>query len=173
MRKRAWTVFGIATAAALLTGCIEKRVNWSPDGRWAVVIGYNGVLHISDGDGRLSDQIAVKVRDVTWFRDSRRFLMQRDVEAKTWDEVAAVLSVEHAETLIAAAGQMRDDFLAFEGDMDDFEPSNAGAVSQAELIAVGLYVRDYLPDGIREKLGDDWAKMIISLERSLRVRKPS
>ena len=159
MRKRARIVFGTATAAVLLVGCVEKRVNWSPDGRWAVVIGHEGALHICDGDGGLSDQIAVKVRRVTWFPDSRHFLMLRDIEVKTWDEAAAVLSAEHAETLIAAAGHMRDDLLAFEGDMDDFKPSNAEAVSQAELIAAGLYVRDYLPEGIREKLGDDWAEL--------------
>ena len=44
MRKRAWIVFGTATAAVLLAGCVEKRVNWSPDGRWAVVIGHEGSL---------------------------------------------------------------------------------------------------------------------------------
>ena len=105
MKKRTWTVLGVALTAALLVGCIEKRVDWSPNGRWATVIGHEGALHISDGEGNLSKRIAPKVRRVAWFPDSTHVLVLRDVEAKTWDEVAAVLSPGLSEKLIAALGK--------------------------------------------------------------------
>ncbi len=155
MKKRIWMVMGLTVTVALLVGCIEKRVDWSPDGRWATVIGHEGALHISDGDGNLSKRIAPTVRRVAWFPDSRHFLALRDVEAKTWDEAATVLSPELTEKLIAAARRMSDELLAFEGDLDDFEPSTE-TVSEAEMIAVALYVRDYLADTVREKLGEKW-----------------
>ncbi len=159
MKKRTWTVLGVALTAALLVGCIEKRVDWSPNGRWATVIGHEGALHISDGDGNLSKRIAPKVRRVAWFPDSTHVLVLRDVEAKTWDEVAAVLSPGLSEKLIAAARQMSGELLLFEGDLDDFEPSAAKTVSGAEMIAVALYARDYLADTVREKLGDKWGEL--------------
>lgn len=168
-------IASLVIAAALLAGCIpQKRVAWSPDGKVAAVVAADG-LRLFDPAGRLSELLVPGVAQIEWFADGSRLLAVRDQQARTWDEVTAVLTDDRRDDLMQRAEQVRADLLAYAGDWDHFDSPGFHGLGGAEKLAIVLYIRDYLPEGLPEKLGDRWEKIaeFAARIRSLEVLRVS
>ncbi|MEE8171095.1 MAG: hypothetical protein V3T70_11170 [Phycisphaerae bacterium] len=146
----------VVLAASALLGCIpEKRIVWSSDGRRAAVIGADG-LHVCDGEGVLSPLLVKDARHAAWFPDSQRLLVARTEQITTWDALTEHLAAARRERLIAVAKRMHTEALAYEGDLDDFEPTAEASLTSRELVAAILYLRDHQSEGLSEKFGEKW-----------------
>ncbi len=156
-----WVLIILATAGigSLGAGCYpEKRVVWSPDGRWAAVLGGDG-LHVSDADGKLTPLVAAGATRAAWLPDSRRLVVTRPDTFKTWSELAPQLPEPQRERIIAAGKLLHDQILAFSGDWDAFEPKGMDDLTGGERAAVLLCMRDQANEGLPEKLGERWDEL--------------
>ena len=99
-RKIAWVP--VALMLALLGGCLEKHLVWSPDGMRAVVIAKDG-LHLCDSEGKLSPLLLPDVDQIAWFSDSQRLAVARVREAGDWAATARYLGSERAGAVAAEA----------------------------------------------------------------------
>ena len=90
---RRYATFAIlfAIAPLLLGGCLEKRIQWSPDGNQAALITADG-LFLTDAEGQLSPLLLPDVNAVAWLSDSRRLAV-----AATGDSNKASLVIARLE----------------------------------------------------------------------------
>jgi hypothetical protein len=145
-----------AGAALLACGCLpEKRIVWSPDGRWALVRGGDG-LYAMDPNGHLSARLDATTKDARWLPDSRGVLLNRASEVKTWDEIAAVLTPQQRAELERRVVRLREDLLAHQGDLENFDPESLRNLTGGELNGLLMLLRDKHGEGLAEKLGDKW-----------------
>lgn len=148
-----------AVAAVTLVGCVpEKKIVWSPDGKYAAVIGADG-LYRCDADGKLSPRLAENVSCAAWFPDSRSLAIVSTHSMKTWDELAAILSKPRKEAIIQSAEQVRTALLAYGGEWEKFHPEVLDRATAAEITAGLLYLRDKHSEGLAEKLGKKWDEL--------------
>lgn len=153
-RTKRW--LSISVAGVLVAGCIPTRhVFWSPDGKWAAVVGADG-LYRCDAGGALSPRLMEKVLVAAWFPDSKKLAVVRQTVAKTWREASAIVSADEKHRMMAAGEELRRDALAYEGEWDKFKPKAAEAFTGGELAAVLLFIRDERSAGLPEKLGARW-----------------
>jgi len=149
----------LIAAVLVTTSCFEeKRIVWSSDGSLAAVLEEGG-LYLADGEGFTSQRVLDDVKRALWVPDSRWLLTVRAREVGSWDEVAASLSPARQAYLTAMAEVMRTEFLAWPGETDDFESSTWKYLTEGEIGAAILYVRDYRSQGVREKLEDEWENL--------------
>lgn len=153
--KRWHSLMTLVLVAFTLCGCIPRRLFWSPDGQHAAIIAEDG-LRLCDAAGKLTDVVAKDVELVAWLPDSRRFIAECSTKAATWAEAAMALSPERRDALIKLADPLRKEALAYSGDWDKFKPKVAAEMSDGELAALLLYVRDHHQQGLPEKLGEKW-----------------
>jgi len=142
---------------ALLAGCIpEKRIVWSPDGSRAAVATPNG-LFLIDPDGKvLKPRLTGTPVHCDWFPDNRRLAVVHGTKVKGWPDIKPLFEEEQTRDIARFAADLRTRVLAYEGDWDDFDIDPEGRVPSATEMAVLLYMRDNLADGLPEKLGDKW-----------------
>jgi hypothetical protein len=161
MKSKNAAIAVLTLAATAICGCLpEKRVAWSPDGRWAAIRGSDG-LYLCDPSGKLSERkpFAEGAGSVAWLPDSKGLILSYvGARADTWDALAAGLSGERRQKLEAVGPQLRNEILTYEGDWKDFKPKTLGELTPGEAGAALLYVRDKLNEGLPEKLGEQWIK---------------
>lgn len=150
----------VAAAILLLDGCDLKHVLfWSPDGQHAAVITTDG-LQLGDVTGKLSKVFSGEgVTSLSWFPDSKAFVVARSQPVKTWEAVQPFLTPERRDKLLGLADRLENEALAYQGNWDEFKPSFASQVSDAELVALILYLRDHRSEKLREKLGEKWNEL--------------
>jgi hypothetical protein len=90
---------------AVLGGCLEKHLVWSPDGRRAAVIAKDG-LHFCDPDGNLTPLLLPDVDQVAWFGDSQRLAVARIRHVSDWASIPAILGRERAAAIAAEAEEI-------------------------------------------------------------------
>lgn len=143
----------------LATGCLpEKRIVWSPDGSRAAVMSDDG-LRIAMPDGKLSELLIPGARRAAWFADGRRMLVIVASKRARWDQIESDLSGEDRARVIELAQSLRTQVLAHTGTPDSFEPRNLSPVTPGQTLASVIYLRDKLPSGMAEKLGDHWKEI--------------
>jgi len=86
----------------LLSGCLQKRIVWSPDGRHAAVIGEDG-LYLADAAGHLTPLLVPGVHAAAWLDDSTRLVLARTRKLDDWTAAAKLLSPERAAALADGA----------------------------------------------------------------------
>lgn len=153
--KRWYSMAALVLVVFALCGCIPRRVFWSPDGQHAAILAEDG-LRLCDAAGKLSDVVAKDIELVAWLPDSRRFIAECSTKAETWKQAAEALSPERRDALIKLADRLREEALAYSGDWDKFKPKVAAEMSDGELAALILYVREHRNQGLPEKLGEKW-----------------
>jgi len=156
--KRRHSIMTLILVVFTLCGCIPRRLFWSPDGQRAAIVAEDG-LRLCDAAGKLSEVVAKDVDLVAWLPDSRRLIAARRTEAATWKEAAVALSPERQEALVKLADPLREEVLAYSGDWDKFKPKVTGEMSDGEVAALILYVRDHRAQGLPEKLGEKWKEV--------------
>jgi len=90
---------------ALLGGCLEEHLVWSPDGKTAAVIAKDG-LHFCDAEGRLTPPLLSGVYAVAWLGDGQRVVVARAHVAEGWADVAQALGPERAAQVTAQAADV-------------------------------------------------------------------
>lgn len=155
--NRAWLIFAASFFLTLAAGCIpEKRIAWSPDGQRAVVMSEQG-LYFIDADGTLlAARLSVANARCEWFPDGGRLLVKHPVKARSWSEVAPLFTENEITRIKAEAGTLRERILAYTGDWDNFKFEPKADLSPGMTVAIILYVRDCLSEGLPEKLGEKW-----------------
>lgn len=148
---------GVVLAA--LAGCVpEKRVTWSPDGKWAAVRAGDG-LYLCDAQGKLSPRVSTDATAVAWLSDSKRLLVAEATPIESWSAAAEALPPDRRAELEARALQLRDELLAI-GMVDDVQRyTSLRDLTGGEAAALGLLVRERHAAELRPKLGEDWAKL--------------
>ena len=99
-RKTAW--MPLALIMALLGGCLEQHLVWSPDGKRAAVVAKDG-LHFCDPEGELTPLLLPDVDQVAWFGDSQRLAVSRVHKVGDWASIARILGSERASAVAAEA----------------------------------------------------------------------
>ncbi len=151
--QRRVAVVSLAIAAAILSGCLpETRMLWSPDGKYALVRGGDG-LYLSDGDGKLSPRIAEDVQAVAWMPDSRQFIAACGKTLATWDELLPHLSEVRQKAARSEAEAFRGEVLAYKGDWKDFYFKTPSADIRAALICL----RDQYGKELAPVVGEAWS----------------
>lgn len=154
--KSHWLALGIVVTTITLVGCLpEKRVLWSPDGKWGLVRGDEG-LYVCAADGKLSPRLVEQVDAVAWAPDSRQVILSRRAPVASWAEMAAVMMPDRRAEVEATAAKFRAELLAHDGDWDDFKPLSLRGLSGGEALALLLYVRERRDPSLVERLGDKW-----------------
>lgn len=87
--------------AALLAGCFEKRILWSPDGTRAAVL-TNAGLRFTDANGRLTPVLVSGISAAAWI-DPQRLVLARRREVGEWAAIARVLGPRAAAIEAEAA----------------------------------------------------------------------
>lgn len=133
----------------LLMGCGEKRVVWSPNGKWAAILGERG-LYLSNGEGGLIGPLASDVVRVEWFPDSERLAMVQTRKLEAWSDVQKLMSGAEVERVEQAALLMARELDAGR----DFEAAVAatGIPNGRSKEALGVYLKNV--DGIRRRAGN-------------------
>lgn len=141
-------IIGLATI--LLTGCLpEQRMVWSPDGGAAAVLSKDKLL-LAMPDGNLTP-ITEGVSTVNWMPDSQRLIVVRKRDYTTWKDLAALLPAQRQQEISQAAAQLREQLLAYQGDLDKFRP-DAAPQRPMDIPLMLLWLRDS-GDGLKDKLG--------------------
>ena len=141
----------------LVSGCLQERLAWSPDGRHAAVITADG-LHLATPAGDLSPLVAPGAYRVAWLNDSARLVLARTRPVKTFAEVAAALGPERTRALVQKAGTAgrRIKELPWTKENEKLITEDLGE----DLFGVLVWLREqpeYLA-ALREKLGTEWKR---------------
>lgn len=133
----------------------EKAIQWSADGKWAVVLSDDS-LYLCDDQGNLSGPLLKGVERAAWLPDSSHLAVVRKQDL-TWDELAATAPLGFdKQKIISAATIAANELHGYEGKLDDFRPSNSKALTSEQWTAALLYLKLHEGPWLEEKLGDDW-----------------
>jgi len=147
-----------ATVGAAGPNCLPKRVFWSPDGQKVVILGNEGTYLATDKEWQLS-RIDSPWEQVAWFPDGRRLVCVWPRELSSWSQVAEALGPEKASSLLQIEPEFRKQILQHNGPWEKWRPDLPQKLTDPELIALWIYVREHHTAQMQEKLGDQWAKL--------------
>jgi len=151
MNSRAACI-GLILLATVFTGCLpETRVWWSPDGKFALVRGGDG-LRLCDADGKLSPPIVENCPAAAWMPDSRQFIAVWAKTVITWEELLPYLSAERQAAARAMAEDFRRQVLAYRGEWDKFQFD----AKPADIMAALMCLRDQFGQDLAPKVGPPW-----------------
>ncbi|MEP0842427.1 MAG: hypothetical protein HRF43_06915 [Phycisphaerae bacterium] len=153
--KRRLILTGVLIVGWALSGCVPRKLFWSPDGKRVAVLGTEG-LYLGDAEGNLSKMIAPHVSLVAWAPDSRRFLAAGLEEVKRFSALEPVLTREQKSRLIGLHEKLRSEILGYQGDWKDFSSSVQHALTGGEFMALLLYTLEHDDGKLAGKLGDQW-----------------
>ena len=170
-----WRLIPWILAAVIVAGCVPTRYSWSPDGKWMTVITPDG-LRLADAAGNLLPQTIPGVSVATWFPDSKRLLVSREIKVASWAEMTKYLTTQEIESITRAAEHTADDIMKYDwtaqgsNDWKNFENWAIARDQEAGLdtkalsgdldVAVGLYVRDHANAALRQKLpAERWQEL--------------
>jgi len=149
----------ITVSVTLLAGaaCIpEKRVAWSHDGKTAAISTNKG-LRFTDGDGKLlGARLDCSAARPAWYPDNRRLAIAFASQVAGWDQIAPIYSPQQIQEIEKAARAVKERVLAYNGDWSQFKLDTQESHTPGMDAAILFYLRDKLPDGLPEKLGDKW-----------------
>lgn len=134
----------------------QKKLEWSADGSRAALIS-KGRLYICNQAGQLKGPLADSVGRATWFPDSLRIAVAETRELDKWEELVKIAPAEFDEKkIISAARDLREELITYDGDLDNFKPSNSRRLSMQQWMAAALYLSLQDDQRLRKKFGDKW-----------------
>jgi hypothetical protein len=162
--KAPWIQTVLASALLfLLTGCVPELITWSPDGKQASVITPQG-LCLCDAEGNLGRPLVRRVGQVQWLSDSKHAVIWKGEKAKTWKDYLTIRPNAERD-LRDKALALRKEILAHPGPwtgngFDDFIKTTLANlnIDEFDAGAIFVYIRDQAPEGIKEKVGDQWVQ---------------
>ncbi len=146
-----WSVLAVAALCVLMTGCVSRRIAWSPDGAHAAVFAGDG-LHLCGPDGALSEMILPGNGLAEWFSDSHRLAVMSKVVMKSWKDLQKVLSPEECQRVAQGGKTVLDEFKAGHSYPDAFNALTG--LGDYEKSAVAVYLAER--EGTKEQAGTNW-----------------
>jgi hypothetical protein len=146
-----WSAITVAAVCFLMTGCVARRIAWSPDGAHAAIFAGDG-LHLCDPTGALSETLLRGDGMGEWFSDSRRLAVVSVVPEQSWQSMQELLSTQDSER-VAQAGKTVLEELKAGHSADDAFTALTG-FDDGELQAVALYLTH--SEGTKEAVGTNW-----------------
>lgn len=136
-------MIGLTATACILfvIGCYNKRIVWSPDGKWGAICPNSG-LYFTDPEGNVTKKMHDHVYRAAWFPDSRHLAIEEYADITDWESLKTIVPLEqqkkfiqYAQSLLLARNQME-----WEAKIKTLLDLNL--LSEDELTAVKLYIRD-------------------------------
>ncbi len=161
-----WRFVPLILAALIIAGCDPTNYSWSPDGRWMTVFTSDG-LRLCDADGNLTPTTIPGVYAAAWFPDSKRVLVARAINVKTWTEVVKYLSPQELQDVTNTAQTARQALLTYDwnapgaNDWDkfkDFFIAEHGETEDYQRMtkvyggAIALFLRDHEDAQLRKTI---------------------
>jgi hypothetical protein len=146
-----WSVLAVAAFCVLMTGCVSRRIAWSPDGAHAAVFAGDG-LHVCGPDGALSEMILPGNGLAEWFSDSHRLAVMSEVGKQSWKDLQKVLSPEECQRVAQGGKTVLDQFKAGHNLTDAL--NTLTGLGDYEKNAVAVYLAE--SEGTKEQAGTNW-----------------
>ena len=134
-----------------MTGCVARRIAWSPDGAHAAVFAGDG-LHLCGPDGALSEMILPGNGLAEWFPDSHRLAVMSEVGKQSWKDLQKVLSPEECQRVAQGGKTVLDQFKAGHNLTDALNALTG--LGDYEKNAVAVYLAE--SEGTKEQAGTNW-----------------
>ncbi|MGP8200361.1 MAG: hypothetical protein ACLQU4_12770 [Limisphaerales bacterium] len=146
-----WSVVAVAALCVLMTGCVSRRIVWSPDGAHAAVFAGDG-LHLCGPDGALSETILPVNGLAQWFSDSHRLAVMSEIGKQSWKDLGKVMSPEEHERLMQGGKTVLAEFKA--GHSFAYAFDTLTNLSDNEKNAVSVYLAEN--EGNKVQAGTNW-----------------
>ncbi len=147
----------ILLSTLVAAGCIpEKRIVWSPDGKRAAIATDKGLFFINADGEVLKPRLTGNPATCDWFPDSRRVVVIHTSKAQHWADLSPLFDDTKMAQIKEEAECLKKRVLAHSGNWDDFKIDPEDRLASNFEIATVLYMRDQMPSGLEEKLGDKW-----------------
>ena len=146
-----WSLFIVAALSLLMTGCVARRIVWSPDGAHAAVFAGDG-LHLCGPDGTLSETILPGEGLAEWFPDSHRLAVVSEGGKQSWKDIQKFLSLEERQRIEQGGKTVLDELKA--GHNLDSAFNALADLGDYEKNAVGIYLAE--SEETKEKAGTNW-----------------
>jgi hypothetical protein len=134
-----------------MTGCVSRRIAWSPDGAHAAVFAGDG-LHLCGPDGALSETILPGNGLAEWFSDSHRLAVMSEVGKQSWKDLEKVISPEERQRVAQGGKTVLDEFKAGHSYADAFNALTG--LGDYEKSAVAVYLAER--EGTKDQAGTNW-----------------
>jgi hypothetical protein len=160
-------IIPVVVAALIVAGCVPTRFAWSPDGQVMTVLGDDAV-NFADADGNLTGVSIKDVNMATWFPDSKRVLVVRQINPTTWNELAPYLTADQVNSVVSGAQRARAALMVYNwgnpANPDSWDQFQQKAIAQEDQAkrdtqvyrdfpgAVATYLRDHADDALRAKI---------------------
>jgi len=144
-------ILAAAFVCLLMTGCVGRRIAWSPDGAHAAVFTADG-LRICGPDGALSQLVLPGDGMAEWFPDSRRLAVVCEAKKQSWKDMEKVISPEERERVVQG-GKVLLDQLKAGHKLSDALNALSG-LGDYERSAVAVYLAQN--EGTKEQAGVNW-----------------
>ena len=143
-----------------VAGCEDlKRVVWSPDGPRAAILAEEG-LFFCDASGKLTGPLASNVVFVAWFPDSQRIVFARNIDFRSWGELAPALTPTSRAAISRIGDALLEDLKAGRAWAEaGAAAKQRGGLNEDQLKAVLLYSRDRDPAAAAHAAGNDANKL--------------
>jgi len=146
-----WSLVAALSFCLLMTGCVSRRIAWSPDGAHAAIFAGDG-LHLCGPDGTLSELVLPGDGMAEWFPDSHRLAVVSEVGKLSWKDVDKVLSAEERERVVAGGKTVLEQFKAGHSLTDAL--NTLTSLGDYEKNAVAVYLAQ--KEGTKEQAGINW-----------------
>jgi hypothetical protein len=144
-------ILGVAVLCLLMSGCVSRRIAWSPDGAHAAIFAEEG-LHLCSPDGALSEMILPGVELAEWFPDSQRLAVTSEVGKQSWTDLEKVISPEECERIVQGGQKVREERKA--GHSFAYAFNALTNLGDNEKNAVSAYLAE--SEGTKEQVGANW-----------------
>jgi hypothetical protein len=141
----------LAAVCLLMTGCVARRIAWSPDGTHAAVFAGDG-LHLCEPDGALSELILPGDGMGEWFSDSRRLAVINDLKKQSWQDLQKLLPPQDCRRIAQGGKTVLDEFKSGHNLTDALNALTGFEDSEKD--AVSVYLAQ--SEGIKERVGTNW-----------------
>jgi hypothetical protein len=143
-----WPLVAAVSFSLLITGCVSRRIVWSPDGSHAAIFAGDG-LHLCGPDGALSDLVLAGEGLAEWFPDSHRLAVMSEVGKLSWKDMDKLISAEERERVVAGGKTVLDQLKVGHSLADAL--NNLPGLGDFEIDAVAVYLAQ--AEGIKEPAG--------------------
>ncbi len=161
---RAVKTIVMALTIPLFAGCVaEQRLGWSPDGKKLAVVGSDGVRVSIDGGFHLGEPVEEDAQIVSWFPDSKRFVVVTKKPCETWSDLEKNVDKDEVDGIKASAAQFLKQLENCQGnyticrDRLRKENFNSNYLSQAL-----FYLRSTENERMAQLVGREWREFKIS-----------
>jgi hypothetical protein len=138
----------------LMTGCVSRRIAWSPDGAHAAIFAGDG-LRVCGPDGALSEIVLPGEGLAEWFPDSHRLAVVSEVGKQSWKDLEKALSPEEREHVVEGGTTLLDQLKAGHNLTDAL--NTLTGLGEYEKNAVVVYLAQAA--GTKQQAGTNWDEL--------------